>query len=197
LEAWRKAQAQAQAQQNLADELDQLRKDHEELIRLRAEAAGLNSKDLQMKLERERELDQARAKLAAAQAATHRIQEDIDAENLRTKRVNDLKQLGLAARIFATHQDGSSMPTSFEQLTNELGFAIDLGPYEYVQHGRSLSMSDPEMILLREKEPRRLPNGKWTRSYTLVDGAVLQIGSDTGDYQEWERPRIAPPEKTK
>ena len=78
-----------------------------------------------------------------------------------------------------------------------MGPGFDFGPYEYVQHDRPVSNSDVEAILFREKQPRRLPNGKWTRSYTFVDGSVQQAESDTGDFQEWEKAHMIHAEKSK
>jgi ElaB/YqjD/DUF883 family membrane-anchored ribosome-binding protein len=180
-----------EARRSIVGELEQLGKNHQELLRLQSEVAGFNSEEVRAKSEWLRRLERTRADLTAAQEATGRIEENIASEELHTKRIDDLKQLGLAARIVEMeHQD--TFPTTFEALTNSTG-GLDFGPYEYVQHGRPLTEADGDLILFREKEARRLPNGKWRRSYTMVDGSVRTIDSDTGDYQEWERPLIAQP----
>lgn len=195
LPLWRDAYARFQEQQLFARELDQLRKDHDELLKLRSEVETLKTEDLQDKFAWQRRFDAARAGLAEANAATREIEDRIEAQELSIRRVKDMKNIGLATRVWATDNDGK-LPRTFQDLTNELALAgADLEafiePYEFVEHGRAISISDSNLILFRERNPRKLPNGGWQRAYTMMDGSVQQVGSETGDFSEWERPFIA------
>ncbi|MBI4659548.1 MAG: sigma-70 family RNA polymerase sigma factor [Verrucomicrobia bacterium] len=193
LPRWREVHAHNQARLQLARELRQLERDRDELAKLRAEATDLKTRDLEQKLEWRSRLEAAQTALAAAQADTAQTQ----AKLLSTERIDALKELGLAARVWAQDNDGAPPPT-FRDMTNELakGTNLDLflEPFEYVQHGRPIrGMTEPQMFLFREKQPRRLPDGKWARAYTFVDGHVEERTSAAGDFSEWERQHIAPP----
>ncbi len=193
LPRWRELNAQLDLQEQLNDELASLQNDHNELVRLQGEAAALNAEQLREKLAWNKRLQAARASLAAAQSATDRIEETIKFEAVRAKRINDLKQLGMAARIFAKDNQ-EKFPATFNEITNILPQADQFAElYEYVQHGRPISESEPQMLIFREKQPRRRPDGKWARGYALADGSVQERTSDTANFDDWEKPFIAPP----
>lgn len=46
---------------------------------------------------------------------------------------------------------------------------------------------EQEILFLREREPRKLPDGRFVRAYAWVNGATEQVLSDTGDFSAWER----------
>ena len=90
----------------------------------------------------------------------------------RIKSVNNLKNVGLAARIFATDHDGR-LPTNFEEMLTELGtdkilFDPETGErYTYVGAGKS--QNDPNGILAFSSDKA----GR--REVVMTDGSV-----DTG-----------------
>ena len=65
-----------------------------------------------------------------------------------------------------------------------------LGRFEFVPHEREINQAE-DLILFREQEPRKFPNGKWQRAYTLATGAVIQSDSETNDFSQWEKDHIA------
>ncbi len=166
-----------------------LREQQDELLRLRGEVAQLRQA--------------ARPTVARTAAAPAAGAGDIDslttqtliAEATSVRIINALKNLGLAARIFSTdHQD--RLPTTFEEMKTELsgvvaadgtlpgGVSLDL--LEYHPHDRTVSEFEPQMILFREKAPRRLPNGTWERIYCLCDGSVHRVNRASGDFSDFE-----------
>jgi len=192
VEALRAENASFAGQRQLAAEWQQHERDQEELARLRTEAARLRevaeaNPEVQARLaaaQRSYEIAKASAKLAT---------DTVEAEQLTVKTVEAMKHLGLAARIFATdHQD--KFPASFEDMKNELGEKLwgnqSLDQFEFMPHERVINETEPDLILFREKEPRRLPDGTWTRAYTMADGSVQQRASDTPDFSAWERDHI-------
>jgi hypothetical protein len=112
---------QARAQQ---DELAQLRADNEDLHRLEAEAASL--RQLAAEIPRLRAENQA---LAARPRGGAAPVEDLDAymreKAAKVACVNNLKQIGLAIRIWAMDNDGH-FPTATLQMTNELNTPVIL-----------------------------------------------------------------------
>jgi hypothetical protein len=106
----------------------------------------------------------------------------------------------LAARIFATdHQE--RFPTNFDEMlkgtdvitdsTDPRSISTEL--FEFLPHERVIDERDSQMILLREKQARWMPNGKWERYYTLVDGAVRRIIRADEDFSEFELAGTATP----
>ncbi len=113
---------------------------------------------------------------------------------------NWAKRLALAARIFATdHQE--RFPTNFDEMlkgtdvitdsTDPRSISTEL--FEFLPHERVIDERDSQMILLREKQARWMPNGKWERYYTLVDGAVRRIIRADEDFSEFELAGTATP----
>lgn len=166
-----------------------LREQQDELLRLRGEVAQLRQA--------------ARPIANRTQAAPAVGAGDIDALTTQTliaeatsvRVINALKNLGLAARVFSTeHQD--RLPITFEEMKPELsgvvaadgtllgGVSLDL--IEHHPHERTVSETEPQMILFREKAPRRLPNGTWERIYSVGDGSVHRINRVSGDFSDFE-----------
>jgi RNA polymerase sigma factor (sigma-70 family) len=173
----------AQHQRDL-DELRSLREESKRLADAAAANPGLHQRLLA-----------ARKNHEAATATAALANETLEAEVLKVRTVQAMKHLGLAARIFAT-DNKDHFPKSFQDMTNELGTNqlpgdMPLDRFEFAQHEREIFETEPQLILFREKEPRRLPDGKWTRAYTLADGSVQNPVQDTPDFSEWEKPFIA------
>ncbi len=118
LQAQHTAWEQARAQQ---DELDQLRKDNQEVQQLKAEAAQLQS--IVGETHRlQNENQQLTAKLnahAPTAAPSQNFFDDAQQQAERIQCVNNLKQLALAARVWAGDND-DKYPTSLVVMSNEL-----------------------------------------------------------------------------
>ena len=81
-------------------------------------------------------------------------------------------------------------PTDFESMTNELG-GIDKmihfrENFEFMNIG-NVDEHYPQMLALREINPRQAPDGKWERIYGLADGSVQTIVSNDGNFDGWEK----------
>lgn len=193
---------QLQSRQHVADELERLRKDHQELLALRDEVARLRESKTEEKAKLQQSLLAAQVQADEARTRAARVQAEVEFKESQERIVQEMKYLGLAARIFATdHND--RFPATFEEmkdeltsaskdLKDELGSELDLERYEFMKHARPVSDADSGMILFREKQPRQSPGGTWSRIYCLMDGSVQQIrGSPTGDFEEFERQHTA------
>jgi len=188
------ALGQAQAQQ---DELVQLRKDNEEMHQLQTEAAQLRSLPGQIqRLQNEnRRLSATPAtNTNAVTAATFFDEAQQQAERIQC--VNNLKQLGLAVRIWAG-DNGDKYPTSMGVMSNEISmvkvlvcpsdksrlssispswgdFQDDLSSYQFL--AQPDDMTYPECITA--KCPIH-------HNYLLADGSVQQINPEK--YREVKR----------
>ncbi len=175
-------------------ELERLRSEHAELLRLRGEVARLRQ-DVSSALDKRRaRVAESRAAEAEASAALVVAMDAARQHSLQI--VNSMKYLGLAAHVFAS--DGQArFPTTFEEMRREMGLSADgtlpggIAPdqFEFFAHDRVISLREPEMILFREKSARQLPDGSWQRIYCLVDGSVQTIGKLANDFSEFERGR--------
>jgi prepilin-type processing-associated H-X9-DG protein len=67
--------------------------------------------------------------------------------------------------------------------------------FDFLHGGVSLTSirSPSTTFILREKEPWKGPDGRWSRAYGFADGHVEIARSDTGDFTEWEA-KHQPPE---
>ncbi|HTH48657.1 MAG TPA: sigma-70 family RNA polymerase sigma factor [Candidatus Limnocylindria bacterium] len=178
-------------------ELTRLREEHGELLRLRGQVAQLiqaNKGAAGTDVTKRLQAAEARATLAEAEAAQVKAAEFSRQQSIRI--INAMKNLGLAARIFATDH-GDRLPTTFDEIRDDIGpdgklpGGISLDLFEFFPHERAISEGEPQLILFREKVARQLPNGKWDRTYCLVDGSVQSRGSDDGDFSQYEREGMA------
>jgi RNA polymerase sigma factor (sigma-70 family) len=114
--------------------------------------------------------------------------------------INQAKQWALAFFIFAgDHRD--QFPNNFEQLKTYVSKdgLSDLN-WEIVSGGNLNNFTNPgqtsRIILLREKESRRSPDGKYVKAYAFVDGHAKLISSPDDDFAAMEKQRgflIRPP----
>ncbi len=171
-------------------ELERLRAEHAELLRLRGELTQLRQAARQ---------PTARPSAAPAVRAGDmdpQTLEILKAEANSARIINAMKHLGLAAHRFASG-NGSKFPTTLEEMRNELPLSTDgtlpsnVSPdlVEFFHRDRPLDATDPERILFREKTARQLPDGNWERIYTLADGSVHRITRADGDFTEFESGR--------
>lgn len=192
LENLRAQEAQLAAQRQVLADWEQMERDREELLRLRAEASRLASSGVDPAWQQA--LAAARANRDSAQLSARIASDTVQAEQLRVMTVEAMKQLGLAARIYATDNE-ERFPKLFEDMKNELSNGLpgnmSLERFEFMPHERVISELEPEMILFREKEARKMPDGTWNRAYTMADGSVQQRNSPTPDFTEWEKEHTA------
>lgn len=168
-------------------ELDKLRAESAELADLRNEVTRIQT---ELGVEKQTLLANATRDLLAAEAAVQAAKEETESRALRTKTINFMKMLGLAARVHATdNQD--QFPTSFDQiskiLSDSLPKDLSLDRFEFYPQSRQVLETEPQLILFHEKEPRKLPDGSWEKVYGLADGSVQTARSTTGDFSKWEQ----------
>ncbi len=66
-----------------------------------------------------------------------------------------------------------------------------LKAFEFFPHERVISERDADKILFREREPRRSPDGRWTRTYCFADGSSHIQDSPSPDFSGFEREHTA------
>lgn len=176
-------QRQAQAQ-----ELDRLRKDSLERQRLRTEIDQLRGQlqaFAQLRAENQRLLAEQAARRKQAPAEADPFAE-ARANAMRISCINNLKQIGLAARLW-TNDNKDQLPEDFQSMTNELGtpkilvcpadanrkpsanwaeFTPQNVSYEMLSPG--IGDKDPEVVYAR---------CPIHNSVTTVDGAVQYLGT--------------------
>lgn len=169
--------------------LGQLRAQQEELLRLRGEVAQLRQAAHQTGGK------SPPGQSVAAGDVDAQVNQMLIAEATSTRLINAMKHLGLAARMFSTDH-GDRFPSGFDDLKDQLagtsaaegtlpgGVPMEL--VEFFPHERAVSAAEPQMILFREKTPRRLPNGTWERIYCLSDGSVQRVNRADGNFDEFE-----------
>ena len=100
-------------------------------------------------------------------------------------RVNAMKNLALASRIYATdHED--KFPTSLEPFLAILGIeaggnlpgGIPLDDFEFYPQPRPATEIEPQLILFRAKRPLTGPNGQEVHVFGMADGSVQQVTPD-------------------
>ena len=167
-----------------ADDAARREAEQAELLRLRGEIAQLRQAGAGYGGQRARETQaEAAAQQAIAMEAAREHSQNV---------IEALKNLGLAARIFATdHQDRH--PTTFDEIRPEIPAdgnfvgGVRLDQFEFFPHERIISEQEPNLILFREKAARQLPDGTWERSYCMVDGSVQTLNNATGDFSAFEQ----------
>jgi cell division protein FtsL len=109
--------------------------------------------------------------------------------------INALKQIGLAMRIYAGDHN-EQYATNFDQLAYALGTTnfegnISLDAFEFMNVGL-VNDTMPQMIILRERSPHRIPDGAWEREYGLADGSVQTEYSNDGNFNNYEQQHSPP-----
>ncbi|NOS70189.1 MAG: sigma-70 family RNA polymerase sigma factor [Verrucomicrobia bacterium] len=174
----------------LREESERLNRNTAELMKLRSEAGSLRGQASELEKLRE-EKRQTNLGLAAAQ---NRLAQSPAGAYVRHQidTVNAMRQLGLAMRVYALDND-HKFATNFDHLTNELDHVtkfegdIDLDVFELVNVGLLTDTNTVPKFILRERIPRRTPDGKWERVYCLSDGSVQTRKSDDGSFDADEK----------
>ncbi|HEY4984894.1 MAG TPA: hypothetical protein VIJ24_07490, partial [Verrucomicrobiae bacterium] len=167
-----------------------------ELLRLRGEVGMLRRQLTELgKLQKENQ--QLKIQITSQNQS---VQLPTEAEYRQRERyvADSMKQLGLTMRLYSDKHN-NQYATNFDQLTNKLAgsFTIDgkanmdiiesqSDVFEFVNAGL-VSFDYPQMVMFRERIPRRTPDGKWERAYGLADGSVQTATSDNGNFDAWEK----------
>lgn len=156
-----------------------------ELLRLRGEVGLLKQRTNELGDLEQRKQQEYTQSLATMRQPQKEQYSPSDLFQLHQFHVIDaMKQVGLALRIHeGVH--GGRFATNFSQLTDQLGAVtningVSLDSFEFVNAGL-VNDTMPEMIILREKEPRQDPQGAWYREYGFVDGSVTTIYGNSPD----------------
>ncbi|MBL9128635.1 MAG: hypothetical protein JNL97_13355 [Verrucomicrobiales bacterium] len=128
--------------------------------------------------------------MRALETEASTLREEEELRQSREAAIQLLMNVGVAARVFSTSH-GDRLPERFEEMTEALGgsdspFLRELDRYEFFPHPRRISLQDSERYLVREKKPRRRPDGRWERAYTMVNGSVQLLESPTEDFTQVE-----------
>ncbi|HWN97337.1 MAG TPA: hypothetical protein VNT99_20055 [Methylomirabilota bacterium] len=179
----------------LAKELEQLRKDAADVQRLRAEAELLRAQAQEVATLREQN-QQLRAELKSQATPPPKPEEDFIYETAnrraRTKCINNLKQVGLAARLWAHETKTDAMPNRWSDMIDHLGGperalkyvgCPGVAPYEILSFGAP--ETDPTVVFVRCVAHNIVG---------LVDGSVQQLGDKASVIQKdgkWVFTRVA------
>jgi hypothetical protein len=170
----------AQSRQRLLQsELEQLRKNAADAQRLRGEVEQLRTRASELETLRAQN-QQLRVELKSQTAAPPKPEEDFffqAADAMRTRCVNYLKQVGLAARLWAKDSNTDAMPTEIVQMLPYLGGAEGAakllhcpadGTTAYLLLSPGASENDPNVVFAR---------CPIHNNACMVDGSVMQLGN--------------------
>ena len=162
-----------------------------ELLKLRGEVGALKRQVGELGKIRE-ENQQLQRQVTSGQNQTVQMTPDDLFKLQRIHTEDALKQVGIAMLLYALDHHGE-FPTNFIQiLKDELGGAtnfpgnVPLNAFELVNVGAA-NQHYPQMIMLREKVARKMPNGEWEREYGLADGSVQMQYSQDGNFDAYEQ----------
>jgi RNA polymerase sigma factor (sigma-70 family) len=167
-----------------------------ELLKLRGEIGVL-------RLQASEAEKQKAAANQKAETAEEKLAENLSVREKFAKHeietVNDMKELGLAERIYAG-DNNDQYATNFEQMTNELDATyqklysdgVDLVNLNAAGITNIVEQY-PQMIFSREIMSKQAPDGTWHRVYGLVDGSVHIATSYDGNFDAWEKANTTPP----
>jgi RNA polymerase sigma factor (sigma-70 family) len=169
-----------------AEELEHLRRLQEQAAQLREEAARRQESDLAARIELQQQMRAAQMLLVQAQDEIAEIEQELKFEANQVRIINFMKQLGVAARLYANDNNGT-YPLDLKAMEYELPPGIELNQFELVQHARPIGDRDEDLLVVREKKLRPTPDGRWERAYTLGNGAVQNLNfAEPGEFTEWE-----------
>lgn len=151
-----------------------------ELLQLRAEAAKRLKESPRNQAAQVAQLQSRLAEQAAQLEAT---QAEAEFRKQVLQRVNAMKMLALAARLYAA-DNSDQIPTTLEMMrqyldgNGRLPGGISPSEFEFFPQPRPVTESEPHLILFREKMPLVAPSGDEIRVYALMDGSVQQVNAD-------------------
>jgi type II secretory pathway pseudopilin PulG len=177
----------------------------DDLHRLREEAAALRQKTNGLAaLEKDRqELNRTMAKARQDSQDTN-VQHSAWSEDAKAKAKYSGQLIGALMDYATQHQN--QFPTNFDeaaafvsaQTGKDTGFTPD--QFEIVYQGSLTALgkyANPSLIfLIREKQPWKNADGKWTKVYATVTGVEV-ISLADGDFDAFEKKHILPSESLK
>lgn len=175
-----------------AAELEKLRAEHLDLLRLRGEVGPLRAEAARAK-ELEQQLAQLSTQLRAGAAEMEQ------AKQIGIAKLNLLKQWGLAMIMYAG-DNGDQLPATLAAARNYLGKTSDTAPIltedqlEITYQGKLADIATPaQTILVREREPV-IVAGKLCRGYLFADGHSEIHAAPDGNFAQWELDHGVPPQ---
>jgi uncharacterized protein YoxC len=76
-------------------------------------------------------------------------------------------------------------------MTNTSADIVPLSAFEFLPRGEPLKFGEARPALfLREREPRRQPEGGWKRAYAYSDRNAVEVALPDGDFATWEREHL-------
>ena len=184
-------QAETQRLSSLAGGASLSSNQPEDLQRLRAEAAALQRQTgaVAMLREENRQLKASEAKLPTP----------IQAREETQLKATYSKNWVLAFFMYAKEHQGQ-FPTDFEQAKDflpdgtkaEIESAKD--QFEIVYQGKLAKLKNPSnLVVLRQREPYQMADGKWSKIYAFGDGHVEMHQEADGNFEAWEQAHIPTP----
>lgn len=193
-------------------QLEQLRSERNELMRLRSEVGELRRTAGVSEAELQKRLETTLAHAKSDQQAGDLIQARYDSKQQSKEIRGELGAFHSWFRLAARFNDGQ-LPDSIAQLrsilagvpegdryrrvvehilssTNELSEWSQT--FEFVPRAQPLTGADKPALFLRERKPRSAPDGGWLRAYTFVDGKPVEALSPDGNFEVWERQQARP-----
>jgi len=170
----------------------------DDLISLRSEVESLRKQTnaLALSLEERRRL---RARNAQPSDTSPSILETMEEEReWAIMRMNYTKRWLLAFQLFAA-DNRDQFPTSFDEARSfmpPVSFDTNFttGQFEILYQGSTTNITARALtVVLRETQPRRSYNGKWSRAYGFADGHSEIASSPDGNYDAWEKRHIILP----
>jgi uncharacterized phage infection (PIP) family protein YhgE len=184
-------------------ELEALRLEHAELLRLRGKIDQLKAGNVQLAKNAEQATKKLETQIQKEEEEVAKEAEKVSA----LAKMNCLKWLSMAAIMRAQDHDGSlpstmgeieqtlqthkAGATTLKEIAAEIGIRPD--QFEFMPLGKIAEIKDPsKTILLRERQPWQTYNGRWARSYGFVDGHSEVVSRDRPEeFQSFEAQRAA------
>jgi RNA polymerase sigma factor (sigma-70 family) len=192
--------------------------EHEELLRLRGQVTSLR-RAAQENVRLQTERDNLTLRLQKASNAvnpppaeeTPEKAEETPEKKLTKAKMNFASRWGAALRLFAEKNDGQ-FPRSLDEAAPFLQVVDATYPKEgervrvaAVQYGarddqfeivwqgslKELKRPPQNVIVMRERQPFRLENGHWARTYLFAGGHSEIASSTDGDFTAWEKERMS------
>lgn len=170
-----------------------------ELQRLRQEAQALRCE-----LDRIEKRQPAGRRPAAAQQGSEPVQNSPENEaqfaEQTAAKARDAHPFNLAIAKYPFLNDGA-FPSSFEQLTGILSNSpkalnwAATNEFEIIYRGSRNDWTNipwGSVAVLRERQPRKSPSGKWVRVYGMGDSHTQVVESDD-NFRSWEALHVIPP----
>ncbi len=168
-----------------------------ELLKLRGEVGVLRRQVNEFGKLRD-ENQQLRDEILAAHKEQTQLPTQAQYDWHRTNTINAARFVELAMIMFAG-DNHDQYPTNFSQISNltegMTNQTSGIGPeaFEFVNAGPANSQDASTTIILREQNPFRTVDGKWSRTYGFGDGHVEMKISDDGNFDAFEQQHSPPP----